>query len=116
MASEPDIQPIISDPEQQLRDENEALKAELAQMRRSMDLQKYRRHEVSKMLKVGFWEWDEIHQQPISFSPEMADVLGIDQAQVEAIFHDSEPTRIQRHRHHHRLRCAEQQLHWQSYS
>ena len=47
---------------------------------------KLRRHEVSKMLKVGFWEWDEKANRPNSYSPEMADVLGLDQSALEACF------------------------------
>ena len=35
---------------------------------------------------MGFWEWDEITQRPISYSPEMAAVLGLDRAQMEELF------------------------------
>lgn len=73
--------------EQQLRDENAILRARLVKMTRSMEAQRYRRHELSKMLKVGFWEWDEIAGKPLNYSPEMADVLGLAPARLEKLLH-----------------------------
>ncbi|HUV22685.1 MAG TPA: PAS domain-containing protein, partial [Gammaproteobacteria bacterium] len=70
---------------QQLRAENRALQTELARLRESMEFQQNRRQNFAKMLKVGFWEFDEITRKPISYSPEMANVLGIDAARLEAL-------------------------------
>ena len=74
--------------EQSLRDDNATLRAQLAEAQDYIELQKYRRVELSKMLKIGFWEWDEQAQAPISYSPEMADVLGLDKARLEKLFHN----------------------------
>jgi EAL domain-containing protein (putative c-di-GMP-specific phosphodiesterase class I)/signal transduction histidine kinase/DNA-binding response OmpR family regulator len=71
---------------QQLRAENTALQAELDRLRELMDFQQYRRHEFAKMLKVGFWEYDEIARKPIRYSPEIANVLGVDDARLEELF------------------------------
>jgi EAL domain-containing protein (putative c-di-GMP-specific phosphodiesterase class I)/signal transduction histidine kinase/DNA-binding response OmpR family regulator len=76
--------------EQKLRDENEALKEQLAAAQSLVEFFKFRRQEVSKMLKVGFWEWDEKANRSTSYSPEMADVLGLDQSVLETCFHNPE--------------------------
>jgi len=73
--------------ETSLRDEIDALRLELGEARETIAFQKNRRFELSKMLKVGFWEWDEKAHRSISYSPEMADVLGLDQDQLEKLFH-----------------------------
>ena len=70
-----------------MRADNEALRAELKQAQAALKFQKYRRRGISKMLKVGFWEWNEKTNKPISFSPEMADVLGVDASRLEYLFH-----------------------------
>jgi EAL domain-containing protein (putative c-di-GMP-specific phosphodiesterase class I)/signal transduction histidine kinase/response regulator RpfG family c-di-GMP phosphodiesterase len=74
--------------EQRLRAENETLKEQLAASEARVEFFKFRRQEVSKMLKVGFWEWDEKTGLPTSYSPEMADVLGLDRDTLEKYFHN----------------------------
>ena len=86
MTTKSDILEQSSDYERKLRAENEALKERLAEAEAMVEFFKLRRHEVSKMLKVGFWEWDEKANRPNSYSPEMADVLGLDQSALEACF------------------------------
>jgi len=73
-----------------LRAENEALREQLAAAESLVEFFKFRRQEVSKMLKVGFWEWDEKTNRATSYSPEMADVLGLDQAGLEKHFRNPE--------------------------
>ena len=90
MTSKPETPGKTASIEQQLRDENAALRAKMAKIQRNLEAQKYRRRELSKMLKVGFWEWDEIAGKPVSYSVEMADVLGLDLAILEKIFHRPE--------------------------
>ena len=55
----------IPDVEQQLRDEIEMLRAQLSEAQALAEFRDYRRQELSKMLKLGIWEWDEIAGQPI---------------------------------------------------
>ena len=74
--------------EQQLRNENAALKKELAEARAYLKIQKYRRREFARMLKIGFYEWDERNNRPISYSPEVAEVLGLDRGMMEKFFHN----------------------------
>ena len=88
MAAKPDKQQKAASIEQSLRDENAILREQLARAQDFIEQQKYRRVELSKMLKLGFWEWDELAQVPISYSPEMADVLGLDKARLEKYFHN----------------------------
>ncbi len=76
--------------EQHLRAEIESLKNQLAEAESLVEFFKFRRQEVSRMLKVGFWEWDEIANRPTSYSPEMADVLGLDQEGLSKLFHNPE--------------------------
>jgi len=79
-----------SNNEQKLRAENEDLREQLAAAEALVEFFKFRRQEVSKMLKVGFWEWDEKANRPTSYSPEMADLLGLDQSVLETYFHNPE--------------------------
>jgi len=88
LAAKPDNQQKTPSVEQSLRDENATLRVQLAEAQDFIELQKYRRVELSRMLKVGFWEWDEQAQVPITYSPEMADVLGLDLARLESYFHN----------------------------
>ena len=82
--------PDPSSEEQSLRDEIAQLRSQLASAQEYIEFQRFRRFELSRMLKVGFWEWDEIAQKPISYSPEMADVLGLDEDSLEKLFHNPE--------------------------
>jgi PAS domain-containing protein len=68
-----------------LRAEIAGLRAQLAEAEGYIEFQRYRRFELSKMLKVGFWEWDEKADKPISYSPEMAAVLGLEQTRLEQL-------------------------------
>ena len=88
MAAKPDKQQKVPSIKPSLRDENATLRAQLAEAQDFIELQKHRRVELSKMLRVGFWEWDEQAQAPISYSPEMADVLGLDKVRLEKLFHN----------------------------
>ncbi len=63
--------------ELELRAENKALREQLTRSEALVEFYKFRRREVSKMLRVGFREWDEKLNRPTSYSPEMADVLGL---------------------------------------
>ena len=71
-----------------MRAENAALRAELEKTRAYLKLQKYRRREFSRMLKIGYWEWDAKTQKPISYSPEVANVLGLERDMLEKFFHN----------------------------
>ena len=76
-----------------MRKEVLGLRARLTSAKEFIDFQQERRLELAQMLKVGFWEWDEIRQKPISYSPEMADVLGVDQQRLQKLFHNPDEFR-----------------------
>jgi len=42
------------------------------------------------MLNLGIWEWDEKANKPISYSAEMADVLGINQGELKKLYRNPE--------------------------
>jgi hypothetical protein len=65
LAAKPDNQQKAPSIEQSLRDENATLRVQLAKAQDFIELQKYRRVELSRKLKVGFWEWEEQAQVPI---------------------------------------------------
>ncbi|MCP4765915.1 MAG: EAL domain-containing protein [Gammaproteobacteria bacterium] len=90
MTTKSDKPKQASNSEQALRAENKALKEQLAAAEALNEFFKFRRQEVSKMLKVGFWEWDENANRPTSYSPEMGDVLGLDQSALENYFRNPE--------------------------
>ena len=73
-----------------MRDENVALREQLKQAQELIQLQDNRRFELSEMLSVGFWEWDEISHKPTFYSPEMANVLGVDKARLDKLFRHPE--------------------------
>ena len=76
---------LFASSEESLRAEIAALRVQLAEAQETIEFQRKRRFELSKMLKVGFWEWDEKTHKPISFSPEMSAVLGLDQTRLEQL-------------------------------
>ena len=90
MTTKSDKSKQTSSNERKLCAENEDLREQLAAAEALVEFFKFRRQEVSKMLKVGFWEWDEKANRPTSYSPEMADVLGLDQSVLETYFHNPE--------------------------
>ena len=69
-----------------MRDEIEVLRAQLADAQALIDFREYRRQELSKMLKLGIWEWDELTDKPLAYSAELADVFGIDPAELDRLF------------------------------
>ena len=73
-----------------LRAEIAGLRAQLAEAEEYIEFQRYRRFELSEMLKVGFWEWDEKADKPISYSPEMAAILGLEQTRLEQLFRNAD--------------------------
>ena len=42
------------------------------------------------MLNLGIWEWNEKTGKPISFSSEMAEILGVDRAELDALYQNPE--------------------------
>jgi EAL domain-containing protein (putative c-di-GMP-specific phosphodiesterase class I)/signal transduction histidine kinase/DNA-binding response OmpR family regulator/HPt (histidine-containing phosphotransfer) domain-containing protein len=72
--------------EQALRDEIEDLRAQLADAQALIDFREFRRQELSKMLNLGIWEWDELTDKPLSYSAELADVFGIELAELDRLF------------------------------
>ncbi|NCF37572.1 MAG: EAL domain-containing protein [Gammaproteobacteria bacterium] len=72
--------------EQELRDEIASLREQLDTAQSLIELRDYRSREMSKMLKLGIWEWNEITDKPISYSDELADVFGIDVSEFKTIF------------------------------
>jgi EAL domain-containing protein (putative c-di-GMP-specific phosphodiesterase class I)/signal transduction histidine kinase/DNA-binding response OmpR family regulator/HPt (histidine-containing phosphotransfer) domain-containing protein len=90
LTSKPQKTQTTASSEHSLREEISALRLELDEATETIEFQKNRHFELSKMLKAGFWEWDEKTHRPISYSPEMADVLGLDQDQLEKLFHHPE--------------------------
>jgi EAL domain-containing protein (putative c-di-GMP-specific phosphodiesterase class I)/signal transduction histidine kinase/DNA-binding response OmpR family regulator len=82
--------PGSSASEDSLREEIAKLRARLAKAEDYIELQRQHRVQLSKMLKMGFWEWDEKTQQPIFYSPEMAVVLGVDEARLQKLFRNTD--------------------------
>jgi len=64
------------------------LRTQLSAAREQNTFLEFRRRELSKMLKLGIWEWDEQANKPIGYSRELADVIGIDPTELEVLFQD----------------------------
>jgi PAS domain-containing protein len=71
---------------QELRDEIDALRSELAAATASIESRDYRSGTFSRMLNLGIWEWDEIEGKPIFYSEQMAEVYGVDADDFESGF------------------------------
>ena len=54
------------------------LQAELESTRKQLEHQDRHCREMSSMLNIGVWEWDEIEDRPIYNSEEMAEIFGTD--------------------------------------
>ena len=80
----------ISPNEQALLDEIAELCEQLEKVQALTEFREHRRRELSKMLKLAIWEWDEIADKPINFTPEMAEVFGIHQDELDQYFHNPE--------------------------
>lgn len=64
--------------EGRLRAEIKALRVELDEAQAAIEFRDHRARELSKMLKLGIWEWDEIENKANFYSNEMAAVYGAD--------------------------------------
>jgi EAL domain-containing protein (putative c-di-GMP-specific phosphodiesterase class I)/signal transduction histidine kinase/DNA-binding response OmpR family regulator len=71
---------------QELRDEIDALRTELAAAKASIESRDYRSGTFSRMLNLGIWEWDEIEDKPIFYSEQMGEVYGVDADDFESGF------------------------------
>jgi EAL domain-containing protein (putative c-di-GMP-specific phosphodiesterase class I)/signal transduction histidine kinase/DNA-binding response OmpR family regulator len=71
---------------QELRDEIDALRSELAAAKASIESRDYRSGTFSRMLNLGIWEWDEIEDKPIFYSEQMGEVYGVDADDFESGF------------------------------
>jgi PAS domain S-box-containing protein len=68
----------IGSTELALREEIAELREQLEEARASIEFRDYRRRAMSKMLKIGIWEWDEIADKPLFYSDELAEIFGVD--------------------------------------
>jgi len=64
--------------EQALREEIAELQTQLEEARTSIEFRDFRRRAMSRMLKIGIWEWDEIDDRPLFYSDELAGIFGIE--------------------------------------
>ena len=71
--------------EQALLDEISDLKKQLAESR--LYYQNYNEHQqvIAKVIRVGFWEWDEIKGRALSYSAQMAEIFDIDAKDIDTV-------------------------------
>ncbi len=77
---------MMDSKEKQLRDEIAELRARLNDAQATLEFRDERRRDLSRMLNLGVWEWDEIANKPLSYSNEMAEIFGIDVAEMNTQF------------------------------
>ena len=70
--------PATQSTEQKLRAEIAELREQLSDAQAVIEFRNYRTRELSRMLKLGIWEWDEVEAKPIFYSDEMAIVYGVE--------------------------------------
>ena len=66
------------------------LRRQLADAEALIEFREFRRQELSKMLNLAIWEWDEIANKPINYAKEMPDVIGINSDELSNYFHKPE--------------------------
>ena len=54
------------------------LRAQLDEARATIEFQDYRRRSLSKMLKIGIWEWDEVAGRPLYYAEELAEIFDVE--------------------------------------
>ena len=42
-------------------------------------------YELAKIMRVGFWEWDEINGNALSYSAQMAEIFDVDEAKIHVV-------------------------------
>ena len=61
-----------------LLDEIAELKLELAESRARNLLRDEHQRVIARSLQIGYWEWDELENKPVSYSEQLAEIFGID--------------------------------------
>ena len=94
-------------PERALLDENRMLRESLAERESELESRKEREKILSRAIKLGFWEWDEVNDRPAYLSEEFASMLGFSQEALHEIYHCEEdlyqfihPDDLENYRHH----------------
>ena len=75
---------------QELVDEIESLREELASSRAAFALKDELHQTLSRAIKIGYWEWDEIEVRPAYYSEEMAIILGMSLQSLYEYFRDEQ--------------------------
>ena len=71
--------------EQALLDEISDLKRQLVEARENNLSSVEHQHELAKIMRVGFWEWDEINNRALSYSAQMAEIFDVDEADIHTV-------------------------------
>ena len=69
--------------ETDLRNEIAELKQQLSESRANNLLRDDRQRALARALQIGYWEWDERTDQPISYSEQMAEIFGVDFEEIK---------------------------------
>lgn len=69
-----------------LLEENRLLREKIADMEKEKLVQKECKEVLSKAIKLGFWEWDEINNRPADMSEEFAAIMGVELEQLHRIY------------------------------
>ena len=75
---------------QELVDEIGSLREELASSRAAFALKDELHQTLSRAIKIGYWEWDEIEVRPAYYSEEMAIILGMSLQSLYEYFRDEQ--------------------------
>ena len=75
-ARKTDKEPSVD--ERSLQEEIAELRAQLDEARAAIEFRDYRRRSLSKLLKIGIWEWNELTDQASYYSDELADIYGLE--------------------------------------
>ncbi len=75
-----------SSTEKALRDEIAELRTQLNDAQALIEFRNIRSQSLSKMLKLGVWEWDQKAGQPLSLSDELADVFRVKPGDLDGLF------------------------------
>ena len=66
-----------------LLDEISTLKQQLDEAKTQKTLRDHRQGALARAMQIGYWEWDDSADKPISYSEQMAEIFGVDYRGIE---------------------------------
>jgi EAL domain-containing protein (putative c-di-GMP-specific phosphodiesterase class I)/signal transduction histidine kinase/CheY-like chemotaxis protein/HPt (histidine-containing phosphotransfer) domain-containing protein len=84
------LTPAVEEPTQSLYDRIAALELQLSAKSELLRTRASQFNSMASLLHCGYWEWDEITDTPTYYTEQLADIFGIDYADIYKYFPDQQ--------------------------